>query len=77
MKQVRLILCLALLLVPASAFAQRDPPVSEIELKSALLARSINYRDSLPCSVPARLQINVTRGFQFLYLLHGLTGARQ
>ena len=73
MKQVRLILCLALLLVPVSVFAQRDPPVSEIELKSALLGRSVNYRILYPVKYHAADKRD-TR-FPVLYLLHGLTGA--
>jgi S-formylglutathione hydrolase FrmB len=72
MKQTRLILFLVLLLVPVSVYAQRDPPTSEIELKSALLGKSINYRILYPVKyyTPEKRD---TR-FPVVYLLHGLTG---
>lgn len=72
MKQARLLLFLALFLVPVSVCAQRDPPTSEIELKSALLGRSINYRILYPVKYSAAEKSD-TR-FPVLYLLHGLTG---
>ncbi len=72
MKQTRLILFLVLLLVPVSVYAQRDPPASEIELKSALLGRTINYRILYPVKYYATEKRD-TR-FPVLYLLHGLTG---
>jgi S-formylglutathione hydrolase FrmB len=72
MKQSRLILFLVLLLVPVSAYAQRDPPTREIELKSALLGRTINYRILYPIKYYAA-EKRETR-FPVLYLLHGLTG---
>lgn len=72
MRQPRLILFLILLLVPASVYAQRDPPTSEIELKSALLGRPINYRILYPVKYHAAEKRD-TR-FPVLYLLHGLTG---
>jgi S-formylglutathione hydrolase FrmB len=72
MKQTRLILFLVLLLVPVSVYAQRDPPTSEIELKSALLGKTINYRILYPVKyyTPEKRD---TR-FPVVYLLHGLTG---
>lgn len=68
----RLILLLLLLLVQPAVYAQRDPPTSEIELKSALLGRTINYRILYPIKYhyPEKRE---TR-FPVLYLLHGLTG---
>jgi putative tributyrin esterase len=72
MKQTRLLLFLVLLLVPFSVYAQRDPPTSEIELKSALLGKTINYR----ILYPVKYYEAEKRGTRFpvLYLLHGLTG---
>ena len=72
MKQTRLLLFLVLLLVPVSVYAQRDPPTSEIELKSALLGRTISYRILYPVKYYAADKRD-TR-FPVLYLLHGLTG---
>ena len=72
MKQTRLLLFLVLLLVPVSVYAQRDPPTSEIELKSALLGRSISYHILYPVKYYAADKRD-TR-FPVLYLLHGLTG---
>jgi len=72
MKQTRLILFLVLLLVPVSVYAQRNPPTSEIELKSALLGRTINYRILYPIKYYAA-EKQGTR-FPVIYLLHGLTG---
>lgn len=72
MKQHRLILFLILLLVPVSVYAQRDPPTSEIELRSALLGRTINYRILYPIKYYSPEKRD-TR-FPVLYLLHGLTG---
>lgn len=72
MKQARLILFLVLFLVPVSVYAQRDPPTSEIELKSSLLGRTINYRILYPVKyyTPEKRD---TR-FPVIYLLHGLSG---
>ncbi len=72
MRQTRLILVLVLLLVPVSVYAQRDPPTSEIELKSALLGRAINYRILYPVKYHA--PENRDTRFPVVYLLHGLTG---
>jgi putative tributyrin esterase len=72
MKPARLLLFLVLLLVPVSACAQRDPPTSEIELKSALLGRTINYRILYPIKYFSPEKRD-TR-FPVIYLLHGLTG---
>lgn len=73
MRQARLILFLVLFLVlPVSVYAQRDPPTSEIELKSVLLGRSINYRILYPVKYYAAEKRD-TR-FPVVYLLHGLTG---
>src|SRR5687768_6907873 len=71
-RQVILLLPLLLLLLVPAAYAQRDPPTSEIELKSALLGRTINYRILYPIKYhyPEKRD---TR-FPVLYLLHGLTG---
>src|SRR5688572_12050424 len=72
MKQTRLILFLVFLLVPVSIYAQRDPPTNEIELKSALLGRTISYRILYPIKYYTADKRD-TR-FPVLYLLHGLTG---
>jgi S-formylglutathione hydrolase FrmB len=72
MKQTRLILFLVLLLIPVSVYAQRDPPTSEIELKSAMLGRTINYRILYPIKYYAAEKRD-TR-FPVVYLLHGLSG---
>src|SRR5687767_3956922 len=72
MKQTRLILLFVFLLVSTCVFAQRDPPTSEIELKSALLGRTISYRILYPMSYHYARKRD-TR-FPVLYLLHGLTG---
>jgi putative tributyrin esterase len=72
MKHVRLILFGLLLLIPMSAYAQRDPPTSEIELQSALLGRTISYRILYPIKYYSDGKRD-TR-FPVLYLLHGLTG---
>lgn len=72
MKTVRLSLLLIVLLVPFSVWAQRDPPVSEIELKSGLLGRPINYRILYP--VQYQSPDKREKRFPVLYLLHGLSG---
>ncbi len=73
MRSVRLLLLTFLfLLVPVSVYAQRDPPTSEIELKSALLGRSIKYRILYP--VKYEYPENREKRFPVLYLLHGITG---
>lgn len=61
-----------LLLVPASGYAQRDPPVQQLELKSALLGRSINYRVLFPVNYYSADKEQ--KRFPVIYLLHGLTG---
>jgi putative tributyrin esterase len=77
MKQARLVLPGLLLLVALSAapfafYAQRVPPVGEIELKSALLGRTTNYRILYP---PTYQQPeNREKRYPVIYLLHGLTG---
>jgi putative tributyrin esterase len=78
MRQIRLILLgLLLLLVslpllPTSVVTQRVPPVGEIELKSALLGRTTNYRILYP---PTYQQPeNREKRYPVIYLLHGLTG---
>jgi putative tributyrin esterase len=72
MKQARLILLGLLLLATVSVYAQRDPPTSEIELKSALLGRAIKYRILYP--VKYEYPENREKRFPVLYLLHGITG---
>src|SRR5947208_3593957 len=72
MKQTRLILFLVLFLVPVSVYAQRDPPTNTVELKSALLGRTVGYRILYPVKYYAADKRD-TR-FPVLYLLHGLTG---
>ncbi len=72
MRRARLILFLVLLLVPVSVYAQRDPPTSEIELKSALLGRTISYRILYPIKYYSADKRD-TR-FPVLYLLHGVSG---
>jgi putative tributyrin esterase len=72
MKQRRLILLFLLLLVQPAVYAQRDPPTSEIELKSTLLGRTINYRILYPVKYYAPEKRD-TR-FPVVYLLHGLSG---
>lgn len=71
-RNLRLTLALLALLVPISVFAQRDPPVAEFELKSALLGRSINYRILYP--VTYQYPDKREKRFPVLYLLHGITG---
>ena len=72
MRTVRLSLLFFALLVPFSVCAQRDPPVSEVELKSALLGKPINYRILYP--VQYQYPDKREKRFPVLYLLHGLTG---
>jgi putative tributyrin esterase len=72
MKQARLALFLVFFLVPVSVYAQRDPPISEIQLKSALLGRTIKYRILYPVKYYAAEKRD-TR-FPVMYLLHGLSG---
>jgi S-formylglutathione hydrolase FrmB len=72
MKQARLILLGLLLLVPIAVYTQRDPPTSELELKSALLGRTIKYRILYP--VKYEYSENREKRFPVLYLLHGITG---
>ncbi len=71
-KHFRLSLLFLLLLLPITVFAQRDPPVEVVELKSALLGRSINYRILYP--ITYYKAGNEEKRFPVLYLLHGLTG---
>ena len=71
-RNFRLTLIFLVLLVPATGFAQRDPPVAEVELKSALLGRTVNYRILYP--VEYQRAGKQEKRFPVLYLLHGLTG---
>lgn len=72
MKSARLILLCLSLLVPLSVYAQRDPPTREIQLKSAMLGRTISYRILYP--VRYEYPENREKRFPVLYLLHGITG---
>lgn len=72
MKQRRLVLLFLLLLIQPAVCAQRDPPVNSIELKSALLDRTINYQILYP--VKYQYPENREKRFPVLYLLHGITG---
>jgi len=63
---------LLLLLLPVSVWAQRDPPVEQLKLKSALLSRSINYRILYP--IQYQYPDKREKRFPVLYLLHGVTG---
>lgn len=72
MRQLRISLLLIAVFVPFSVYAQRDPPVDQIELKSALLGRTITYRILYP--VQYQYPEKRERRFPVLYLLHGLTG---
>lgn len=72
MKEIRLTLLCLFLLVPFSVYAQRDPPTREIQLKSALLGRTITYRILYP--VRYEYPENREKRFPVLYLLHGITG---
>lgn len=63
---------LLLLLVPLSAYAQRDPPVERIRLESKLLGKVVDY--SILHPVNYRRAGNEERKFPVVYLLHGLTG---
>lgn len=77
MRQARLILLRLLLLIvllhgPTSVYPQRVPPVGEIELKSALLGRTISYRILYPATY--QFPENRERRYPVVYLLHGLSG---
>jgi putative tributyrin esterase len=72
MKQARFILLFVLLFLPISVYAQRDPPVSQIELKSTLLGRTVNYQILYP--VRYQSPENRDKRFPVIYLLHGVTG---
>src|SRR5678815_3778941 len=63
---------LLVLLLPFGAYAQRDPPVERLELKSGLLGRTIDYRVLYP--VNYHLEGNAEKRFPVLYLLHGFSG---
>jgi putative tributyrin esterase len=71
-RHFRLTLLFLLLLLPLAVQAQRDPPVEVVELKSALLGRSISYRVLYP--IQYYKADNQAKRFPVLYLLHGLTG---
>ena len=63
---------LLLVLVPLSAYAQRDPPVERIRLESKLLGKAVDYSILYPVSY--RRAGNEEKKFPVVYLLHGLTG---
>jgi putative tributyrin esterase len=63
---------LLLLVLVAPVYTQRDPPTGDVELKSALLHRTINYQVLYP--IKYHYPENRERRFPVLYLLHGLTG---
>jgi putative tributyrin esterase len=71
-RNFRLTLLFLVLLLPTAVFAQRDPPVEVVELKSALMGRSINYRILYP--IQYYKTDKQEKRFPVLYLLHGLTG---
>lgn len=71
-KNFRLSLLFLVLLVPVTVSAQRDPPVAQVELKSALLGRTINYRILYP--VEYQRAGKQEKRFPVIYLFHGLTG---
>lgn len=71
-RNFRLTLLFLMLLLPVAVYAQRDPPVAQIELKSVLLGRSINYRILYP--VEYQHAGKQEKRFPVIYLLHGLTG---
>ena len=71
-KHFRLSLLFLLLLLPITVLAQRDPPVEVVELKSALLDKSINYRILYP--IQYYRADKQEKRFPVMYLLHGLTG---
>lgn len=60
------------MLGPFAVYAQRVPPVGEIELKSALLGRTISYRILYPASY--QYPENRERRYPVVYLLHGVAG---
>ncbi len=69
-RHARFAVLFLLLVVPA--YAQRDPPVEQLELKSALLGKAINYRILYPVNYQAADKQQ--KRFPVIYLLHGLTG---
>lgn len=71
-KNFRLTLLFLLLLVPVTISAQRDPPVTQLEIKSALLGRTISYRILYPVEYqrPGKQE----KRFPVVYLLHGHSG---
>jgi len=71
-RKIHLTLLVLVLLVPIVVTAQRDPPVEVVELKSASLGRSINYRILYP--IQYYKADKQEKRFPVLYLLHGLTG---
>jgi putative tributyrin esterase len=67
--------CYALLLIATLALAvhpQRDPPEAHLQLKSALLGRTIDYGVLYP--VNYQRGENAQKRFPVLYLLHGFSG---
>lgn len=67
--------CYALLLIATLALAvhpQRDPPEAHLQLKSALLSRTIDYGVLYP--VNYQRGENAQKRFPVLYLLHGFSG---
>ena len=69
-RHARFAVFILLLVVPA--YAQRDPPVEQLELKSSLLGKAINYRILYPVNYQAADKQQ--KRFPVIYLLHGLTG---
>jgi S-formylglutathione hydrolase FrmB len=63
---------LLLVLAAFSAYAQRDPPISKIQLESKLLGKTIDYSILYP--VNYQRDGNAEKKFPVLYLLHGLGG---
>lgn len=71
LRQFRFALLL-IALVALSSYAQRDPPVEQFKLESALLGRSIEYRVLYP--VNYHRAVDAEKRFPVLYLLHGFSG---
>lgn len=63
---------LLLLILVGPAYAQRDPPKADFQLKSALLGRTIGYQILYP--VRYEYPENREKRFPVIYLLHGVSG---
>jgi S-formylglutathione hydrolase FrmB len=74
MKKVQLILrgVFLLLISVGPVYTQRDPPTGQVELKSALLGRTVSYQVLYP--VKYQSPENREKRFPVIYLLHGLSG---